>query len=140
VIDVAAGRRGQTPDTMVMFGGDVHHCWVSEVEVPEEEAPSPATRFWQVVCSGLRKEPSASERVVLRLGHTRLAEAVGRALVKTTKVGMPRLRWRPVTMPHFRNQIGTLEIAGGEMGVRIERVEGRWRKPRLATVIEHKLL
>ncbi|WP_456094145.1 DUF7800 domain-containing protein [Mycolicibacterium arseniciresistens] len=140
VIDVAAGRRGRTPDTMVMFGGDVHHCWVSEVEVPEEEAPAPATRFWQVVCSGLRKEPSASERVVLRLGHTKLAEAVGRALVKTTKVGMPRLRWRPVTMPHFRNQIGTLEIAGGEMGVRIERVEGRWRKPRLATVIEHKLL
>ena len=53
---------------------------------------------------------------------------------------MPRLRWRPVTMPHFRNQIGTLEIAGGEMGVRIEAVTGNWRKPRLTTVIEHKLL
>jgi hypothetical protein len=45
-----------------------------------------------------------------------------------------------VTRPHFRNQIGTLEIAGGEVGVRIEEVAGSWRKPRLSTVIEHKLL
>lgn len=142
VVDVVTGKRGKAPDSMVMFGGDVHHCWVSEVEVPDEalNTPSLGTKVWQVVCSGLRKEPSAPERVVLRLGHTRLAENVGRALVKTTKVGMPRLRWRPVTMPHFRNQIGTLEIAGGEMGVRIERITGNWRKPRLTTVIEHKLL
>jgi hypothetical protein len=55
-------------------------------------------------------------------------------------VGTPRLRWRPVTRPHFRNQIGTLEIADGEVGVRIEQVAGSWRKPRLLTVIEHKLL
>ena len=145
VVDVATGRRGPAPQSMVLFGGDVHHCWVSEVSLPEDvdDAPPPtgtATKIWQVVCSGLRKEPSASERMVLRLGHTRLAERVGRALVRTTKVGMPRLRWRPVTMPHFRNQIGTLEIAGGEMGVRIERVGGGWRKPQLITVIEHKLL
>ncbi len=139
VMEVAAGERGRAPKSMVTFGGDVHHCWVSEVALPET-APATPTKIWQVVCSGLRKEPSASERIVLRLGHTRLAEAVGKALVTTTKVGMPRLRWRPVTMPHFRNQVGTLDIAGGEVGVRVERVSGGWRKPRLLTVIEHKLL
>ncbi len=81
------------------------------------------------------------ERVVLRLGHTRVAERFGKLLAKTVDVGAPpRLRWRPVTMPHFRNQIGTLEIAGGEMGVRIEKVTGGWRKPHLTAVIEHKLL
>ncbi|OBB59466.1 hypothetical protein A5757_14190 [Mycobacterium sp. 852013-51886_SCH5428379] len=138
VIEVATGHRGPAPATMVLFGGDVHHCWVSEVQLPADLES--ATALWQVVCSGLRKEPSAAERIVLRLGHTRLAERVGRALVRTTKVGMPRLRWRPVTMPHFRNQIGTLEIAGAEMGVRIERAAGNWRKPQLVTVIEHKLL
>jgi hypothetical protein len=41
-------------------------------------------------------------------------------------------------MPHFRNQVGTLKIARGEIGVRVEQVS--WRKPRLTTVIEHKLL
>jgi hypothetical protein len=45
-----------------------------------------------------------------------------------------------VTRPHFQNQIGTLEIADGEVGVRIEQVAGSWRKPRLLTVTEHKLL
>ncbi|MGV0602517.1 alkaline phosphatase family protein, partial [Mycolicibacterium pulveris] len=123
VIEVAGGKRGPAPESMVLFGGDVHHCWVSEVALPDETANA-GTKIWQVVCSGLRKEPSAVERVVLRLGHTGFVEAVGKALVRTTKVGMPRLRWRPVTMPHFRNQIGTLEIAGGEMGVRIEAVTG----------------
>lgn len=139
VIDVATGRRGRAPASMVMFGGDVHHCWVSEVGLPDD-TPTAGTKIWQVVCSGLRKEPSAGERIVLRLGHTRLAETLGRALVKTTKVGMPRLRWQPVTTPQFRNQVGTLEISGGEIGVRIERVTGSWRKPRMTTVIEHKLL
>ncbi|MGV0717191.1 alkaline phosphatase D family protein [Mycolicibacterium sp. XJ662] len=139
VIDVVSGKRGRAPDTMVLFGGDVHHCWVTEVDAPDAGA-NVATKVWQVVCSGLRKEPSAVERVVLRLGHTRFVESIGKALARTTKVGMPRLRWRPVTMPHFRNQVGTLEIAGGEMGVRIEKVTGGWRKPQLTTVIEHKLL
>jgi hypothetical protein len=139
VVEVATGGRGRAPDSMLLFGGDVHHCWVSEVSLPDG-APGTRTKIWQMVCSGLRKEPSASERIVLRLGHTRAAEALGRALVRTTNVGMPRLRWRPVTMPHFRNQIGTLDIAGGEIGVRVERVVGGWRKPRMETVIEHKLL
>ncbi|OBI78070.1 alkaline phosphatase D family protein, partial [Mycobacterium sp. E740] len=139
VVDVATGECGEAPESMIMFGGDVHHCWVSEVELPEN-TPSTQTKIWQVVCSGLRKEPSAVERIVLRLGHTRAAEVVGKLLVRTAGVGEPRLRWRPVTMPHFRNQIGTLEIAGGEIGVRIEKVSGGWRKPHLDTVIEHKLL
>lgn len=139
VINVATGKRGRAPKSIVSLGGDVHHCWVSEVQLPEN-AESAATKIWQVVCSGLRKEVSAVERIVLRMGHTRLAEVVGTLLLKTTKVGMPRLRWRPVTLPHFRNQVGTLEIAGGEIGVRVERVSGGWRKPRLTTVIEHKLL
>ncbi|MEO3761422.1 alkaline phosphatase D family protein [Mycobacterium sp. B14F4] len=139
VVNAATGECGRAPQSMVLFGGDVHHCWVSEIELPED-APSTSTKVWQVVCSGLRKEVSAVERMVLRLGHTRAAETVGKLLVKTTDVGMPRLRWRPVTMPHFRNQVGTLDIAGGEMGVRIERITGGWRKPRLITVIEHKLL
>ena len=29
VIDIATGRCGEPPETLVMFGGDVHHCFVS---------------------------------------------------------------------------------------------------------------
>ncbi|MGK2881237.1 MAG: DUF7800 domain-containing protein [Mycobacterium sp.] len=136
VIDIAAGRVGPKPKTLLLFGGDVHHCWVDEVQTPQ---PS-TTKIWQLVCSGLRKEVQANERVVLRLGHTRFAAAVGHALARSAAVSVPRLRWRPATPPHFRNQVGTLEIAGGEVGVRVERVSGSWRDPHLSTVIEHKLL
>ncbi|CAM3172467.1 hypothetical protein BST27_13655 [Mycobacterium intermedium] len=139
VVDIATGRRGQAPASLIMFGGDVHHCWVSKVALPDD-APATRTRIWEVVCSGLRKEVNLSERIVLRLGHTPVAAAVGKALAATAKVGKPRLQWRPVTRPHFRNQVGTLEIAGGEIGVRIERAAGGWRKPQLLTVIEQKLL
>src|SRR5262249_49096168 len=45
--------------------------------------------------------------IVLQLGHTRFAAAARRALDSTTHAGMPRLRWRSVTRPHFRNQVDT---------------------------------
>lgn len=105
-----------------------------------DDVPQTRTRIWEMVCSGLRKDLRINERIVLLFGHTRVAAALGRALVATTGVGVPRLRWRPATRPHFRNQVGTLEIAGGEVGARVEEVVGSWRKPRLSTVIEHKLL
>ncbi|ULE34098.1 alkaline phosphatase D family protein [Mycobacterium sp. IDR2000157661] len=139
VIDVATGKRSEPPATVLMFGGDVHHCWVSEVSLPDDVPPA-RSKIWQMVCSGFRKDLRINERIPLLFGHTRVAALLGRALLATTRVGRPRLRWAPVTKPHFRNQIGTLEIAGGEVGVRMEEVTGNWRKPRLVTVIEHKLL
>ena len=57
VIDIATGRRGQAPASLVRFGGDVHHCWVSEVALPEDVPPT-RTRIWEVVCSGLRRSQS----------------------------------------------------------------------------------
>lgn len=139
VIDVASGKRGRPPATLLMLGGDVHHGWVSQVTLPDG-APPTRTRIWQMVCSGLRKDLPTSIRIALRIGHSRFTAAVGRVLIRTARVKPPRLGWAPVTKPYFRNQIGTLEIAGGEVGVRIEEVSGSWRNPRLTTVIEHKLL
>ena len=139
VTEIATGECGEPPDSLLLFGGDVHHCWVSEVGLPED-APESRTKIWQTVCSGLRKDLQASERIVLHLGHTRFAGIVGWLLARSVGLGPPKLRWRPVTRPHFRNQVGTLDIAQGEVGVRIERVSGGYRKPRLNTVIEHKLV
>ncbi len=138
VIDVATGACGDAPDSMVMFGGDVHHCFVSEVTLPAGAEPS-KTKVWHAVCSGLRKELQASERLVLGLGHTWAAAKLGRLLAASANVRPPRLKWQSTTRPRFRNQIGTLEIAGGEVGIRIEQVTGRWREPQLRTVIEEKL-
>ena len=138
VVDVATGTCGDAPDTMVMFGGDVHHCYLTEVSLPADAAPS-KTKVWHAVCSGLRKELQASERMVLAFGHTWLAAKLGRTLAQMANVRPRRLGTRITTRPRFRNQIGTLEIADGEVGIRIEQVTGRWRDPQLRTVIEEKL-
>ena len=140
VIDVATGKCGPAPDTLLLFGGDVHHCWVDEVSLPDDAPKTAHEDLADGVLRSAQGTPRPTSESSCTLGHTRLVAALGRVLAKTTRVAKPRLRWRPVTRPHFRNQIGTLEIAGGEVGVRIERVHGRWRKPRMETVIEHKLL
>ena len=139
VIDIATGVCGEAPDSLVMFGGDVHHCFVTEVSLPASAPPS-ATKVWHAVCSGLRKELQAKERLVLAFGHTWLNAKIGRALAQAANVRPRRLGTRITTRPRFRNQIGTLEIAGGEVGIRIEQVTGRWHDPQLRTVIEEKLL
>jgi phosphodiesterase/alkaline phosphatase D-like protein len=138
VIDIATGVCGDAPKSMVMLGGDVHHCFVTEVNLPAD-APQSQTNVWHAVCSGLRKELQASERLVLALGHTWLAAKLGRKLAQAANVRPRRLQTRITTRPRFRNQIGTLDIAGGEVGIRIEQVTGRWNEPQLRTVIEEKL-
>lgn len=139
VIDISTGQCGDPPDTMVMLGGDVHHCFVSEIAFPADARPV-HTKVWHAVCSGLRKELQLSERMVLGFGHTWIAAKLGRLLAASANVRPPRLKWEATTRPRFRNQIGTLEIADGEVGIRIEQAAGRWRDPQLRTVIEEKLL
>ena len=111
IIDLASGRCGEPPDTIVMFGGDVHHCYLSEVGLPAESG-TVHSKVWHAVCSGLRKELQLSERLVLGFGHTWIAAKLGRLLAAAADVRPPRLSWRMTTRPRFRNQIGTLEIAG----------------------------
>jgi hypothetical protein len=138
VVDVATGECGDPPKSMVMLGGDVHHCFVTEVVLPSDEGPG-KTKLWHAVCSGLRKELQLSERLVLAFGHTWIAAKLGRKLAQAANVRPRRLGTRITTRPRFRNQIGTLEFAGGEVGLRIEQVTGRWNDPQLRTVIEEKL-
>lgn len=140
VIDVATGEcTDEPPDTIVMLGGDVHHCFLTDVTLPTE-AHHAQTKVWHAVCSGLRKELQLSERLVLAFGHTWLAAKIGRALAAAVNVRPRRLGTRITTRPRFRNQIGTLEVAGGEVGIRIEQATGSWRDPQLRTVIEEKVL
>ena len=139
VIDVATGECGEPPATMVMLGGDVHHCFLSEVELPEEERARQRTAVWHAVCSGIRKELQASEQSVLRFGHTRSAAWIGRRLARSAKVKPPRLGWETVAGPSYRNQIGTIEIDGDVLALKLEKVTGNWKQPKLETIVEQRL-
>ena len=135
----AADDKSGSANGVVMFGGDVHHCFVSKVNLPSDVG-TVHSKVWHAVCSGLRKELELKERLVLGFGHTWIAAKIGRMLAASASVRPPRLTWEMTTRPRFRNQIGTLEIAGGEVGIRIEQATGNWTNPQLRTVIEEKLL
>ena len=85
VIDIASGNCGEPPESIVMFGGDVHHCYVSEVGLPAESG-TVHSKVWHAVCSGLRKELQLNERLVLGLGHTWIAAKLGRLLAAAAEV------------------------------------------------------
>ena len=80
VIDVATGKRGTPPDSMLLFGGDVHHCWVTEVELPDE---APPTRTADLADRLLRPAQGAqgerAARAALRAHPTRHGDRAGRS-------------------------------------------------------------
>jgi hypothetical protein len=128
--DVAHGRAGEAPASIVMLSGDVHHCYLAEVGfTPGGGRRSPV---WQVVCSALRKELAPHERVTIGFGHRAVAVRVTRRLARAAGVAPVPLDWRVVERPAFANQIGTLTLDGADAHIRVEAVvDGTWRDPEL---------
>lgn len=125
VIELAGRSDRKPPESLLLLGGDVHHCFTSHVDLPAD-APESPTAIRQVVCSSLRKELELSEMIILGLGHTRLAEALSRPLARSAGIPPPRLRWRETSHPYFRNQIGTLEFRRDRVDLTLERGSGRF--------------
>ncbi|WCB94736.1 hypothetical protein DSM104299_03475 [Baekduia alba] len=136
--DVAHGRCGDAPASVVMLSGDVHHCYLAEVGFRHgSEARSPV---WQAVCSAFRKELAPHERRILAFGHTALAERLARRLARGTGVAPLPLDWRVVERPAYGNQVATLTLDGDQARVRVEAVvDGTWRDPRLALAFARDL-
>ena len=128
--DVAHGRAGEPPSSIVMLSGDVHHCYLAEVGF------RPGTRarssVWQAVCSALRKELAPHEQRVIAFGHSVLAERLARRLARGAGVAPLPLDWRVVERPAYANQIATLTLDGEHATLAIEAIaDGDWRHPRL---------
>jgi hypothetical protein len=136
--DVAHGRAGDAPASVVMLSGDVHHCYL--VEVGFAPGGGPRSPVWQVVCSAFRKELAPHERVVIGLGHQALAERMARRLARAAGVAPVQLDWRVVERPEYTNQIATLTLDGDRARIRIEAISGaEWRDPVLETAFERDL-
>jgi len=133
--DVARGREGPAPSSIVMLSGDVHHCYVAEVgHRASAEGGSPV---WQVVCSAFRKELAPHELRILAFGHSKLGERIARRLARAARVPPLPIDWRVVERPAFANQIGTLTLDGDRSSVRIEAVADE--DGRLETAFERAL-
>jgi hypothetical protein len=138
VVEVASGKHGEPPATVVMLGGDIHHAYLAEVAIPQSRGAH--SKVWQAVCSPFRNPLDKRERRQARLGNNRPVDFAARWIAKAAGVEDPPIRWRLCQKPTFDNQFATLDIKGREMAMRIERtVPGDHVNPKLKTTLERRL-
>ena len=136
--DVAHGRTGDAPASIVMLSGDVHHCYLAEVGF--RVGTGPRSRVWQAVCSAFRKELAPAERRAIAFGHSTVAERLARRIARGIGVATLPLDWRVVARPAYANQVATLTLDGEHASLTIEAtVAGDWRRPRLEPALVRAL-
>jgi hypothetical protein len=138
ITEVATGRRGPAPATVVLLGGDVHHAYLAEAGLPGEVGERSA--IFQAVCSPFRNALDRHERIIMRSAARRPVVRMLRLLARAAGVPDPEIRWRLQQPPTFDNQFATLELAGRRADLCIEKiVPGDWRRPRIEKSLERKL-
>jgi hypothetical protein len=129
--DVAAGRRGDAPATIMVLSGDVHHAYLAEAWFPGREVSS---RVLQATCSPVRNPLGRNERRALRSAFKRPVAALARGLARSAGVAPPPMRWSFASEPTFDNQIARLDLRGREARLCIEKtLPEDWEAPRLHT-------
>jgi hypothetical protein len=138
VAEVAAGRRGAAPASIMLLSGDVHYAYLARLRTREPAESA----IWQVVCSPLRNQLDPWLRVANRLAFTAPVAAATAVLARLAGVGRDALDWRVVRGPCFDNQIGELELDGRAASVRIERpvrAEAAGQPARLEPLLTYEL-
>jgi hypothetical protein len=116
--EVATGRRGTAPSSLVLLGGDVHFGYVSRARWPGSEA---ATPVHQVVSSPLRNPLLPRLRREVRATLLPGAGVPSWLMARTAGVAPLGVRWRLDQGPWFDNQLATVEAEGGRLTLRVER-------------------
>jgi PhoD-like phosphatase len=117
VAEVAAGRRGPAPASIVLLSGDVHYAYLARLRT----RTGAESAIWQVVCSPLRNQLEPWLRVASRLAFTAPVAMATAALARLAGVGRDAVDWRVLRGPCFDNQVGELELDGRAARVRIDR-------------------
>ncbi|HEX7160557.1 MAG TPA: alkaline phosphatase D family protein [Trebonia sp.] len=158
---IATGRRsaaGRPPATVTLISGDVHHSYLTAVDLPRTAAPAPArtlanggtpsvpgppartSAVYQAVCSPFHQAMPPNMRVAQGLASTRVSGLIGTAAAALAGARAPKLRWRITEGPWFDNMIATLTYDGPKAIVRFDQaVTDETRTPRLSTVMEADL-
>jgi hypothetical protein len=136
--EVASGKRGRPPATIIGLGGDVHHAYLAEVGFRKDVGAGSAV--YQAVCSPFRNPLDRRERRIVRISDSKAGELVAHALARSARVPDPEIRWRLAESPTFDNQFATLELHGRSALFRIERtVRDDPEGHRIETSLERRL-
>jgi phosphodiesterase/alkaline phosphatase D-like protein len=135
--EVASGRRGRPPVSIVLLSGDVHHAYVAEARLPGPDVQSVVA---QVTCSPFRNPLSTREQRAMRFAQSGPVRAVTRRLARRAGVPPPRIAWEISDGPWFDNQIGELEIEGRRIDVTLSKSPpGDAAQPRLDAQLDRTL-
>jgi hypothetical protein len=142
--DLAAGERGTPPVTVTLISGDVHHSYLTAVDlartVAKPTSPSArATAVYQAVCSPFHQAMPPSMRGAQGLASTRASGLIGTAAATLAGARVPRISWRVTDGPWFDNMIATLTYDGAKAIVRFDQAITEQAGPRLAPVLETDL-
>ncbi|MEV6982975.1 alkaline phosphatase D family protein [Sphaerisporangium sp. NPDC051017] len=116
LVDIAAGRRGRAPATIVLMSGDVHYSYLAAAR--PVSAGLGSARIYQAVCSPIRNPLSRTLRLANVIGSFGVASLAGVLLARTA--GLPRreFRWKITGGPWFPNALASLELDGRSAAVR----------------------
>ena len=120
--EVAEGRRGRKPGSVVVMAGDVHHAYLCQVGWPAAQADGKAP-IYQAVCSPYRNPLSTKEQRVIKAGFTATFTRIAAALAKAAGAEDPGIRWRKLNGPCFDNQVATLHIDGRHATMRLDKTK-----------------
>ena len=132
--EVAAGRRGRAPASIVLISGDVHFAYLAEAAVPGRQVESAIV---QAVCSPFRHSLEPPLKLANRVACTPAAASIGAILRRSARLPKPPLAWRITDGPYFENEIATVELDGRQALIRLERTPPR--ELRLERVHEARL-
>jgi hypothetical protein len=121
VEEVASGRRGSPPATVVVLSGDVHHAYLARAAF--RDGVGAQSHVFQATCSPYRNPLDNHERFVIRRLCTGYAARITQGLARAAGVPDPDITWQLSDPPVFDNQVATLDIDGRHASVRLERTQ-----------------
>jgi hypothetical protein len=137
--DLAAGRRGKAPASIVVLSGDVHHAYLAEVGLRDDSGRG-GSAVYQAVCSPYRNPLANHERRAIKIGFSRPFTAAMHALARAAGATEPGMSWRLRNGPYFDNQVATLRLDGRESRLKLDKTkEGEEGRRELDCVFERRL-
>jgi hypothetical protein len=105
----AVGRREDSPATICVLSGDVHHAYVAEADL----GPNVRSNVYQLTCSPLHNHVPLIVRIAFRVFWSRLMEHFLRVLLGiVAKVPPLTLSWRRLDGPYFGNELAEFIATG----------------------------
>ena len=110
VVEVAEGKRGAAPGTIVFLSGDVHNSYVTEID--RRQLAGGASRIVQAVCSPIRNPLPRQVRIAQAVLGKSMARPLELLVSRTSKVPNAPYHWPMTEGPWFENNLATLQVRG----------------------------